>query len=440
MIRIQALFLRSDTKPFFARILERSAMFGILCCTSRSRVLNVGIPFRPFPHGEEQTVRSKKYATHHRDVWVKVNPVTMELMEVLGSTGEYAVELKVLLLHFNVMTKFTLAPPLPASIDLPIDADTVHAVTVDGPTTLDRDDAISVTMQPDGTTKLGIHITDLTAHLPMEWLAWATQRASSCYWDGTSSPIFPKELAHGMLSLEAGRLKPCLSLYLIYRGTTLVSSEWNIHDRIRIEANLTYDTFQLHPWCQYLKPIAKSVEASEIVAWCMIEYNRRAAAEVPNMLLRVQSEEGVPATYALEGTHATIGGTYGHFTSPIRRVADYYNQCIWKQSLLEPWTMETIQQVNDRMDQVKAFHRLSTMVAVGYQCKVAPIRLPGKVVMKDEEKGVTVVVNERTYWIPLYDSFVKDTLENGTTLTVELHGILKHGRMTLRVVWSTNEK
>jgi exoribonuclease-2 len=84
--------------------------------------------------------------------------------------------------------------------------------TIDGQSTLDFDDALSLEAIPEGI-RLGIHIVDV-AHFvrkdgPLD--QEARHRGSSIYMADQKIPMLPPGLAEGLCSLKAGEIRPAIS-------------------------------------------------------------------------------------------------------------------------------------------------------------------------------------------------------------------------------------
>ncbi len=85
-------------------------------------------------------------------------------------------------------------------------------MTIDGPSTQDFDDALSITKEKDDLV-LGIHIADVGYHIskadPIDQEAMA--RASSIYLPDQKIPMLPPQLSEDLCSLKAGQERPAIS-------------------------------------------------------------------------------------------------------------------------------------------------------------------------------------------------------------------------------------
>src|SRR5690606_35650810 len=115
--------------------------------------------------------------------------------------------------HFPKGTTFPAIASLPEFEDLPI-ADVV-AYSMDDSFTFEVDDALSVTMIGDDIMRLGIHIAapGLAIERDSELDRMARSRMSTVYTPGHKIPMLPGELISAF-SLDAGKLRPALSLYV----------------------------------------------------------------------------------------------------------------------------------------------------------------------------------------------------------------------------------
>lgn len=406
-------------------------MYGILCFTSKSRVQGFGLPFIEYNTNKEFTVRSKK--TYVKDMWAKVHPDTHELMELIGPTGDYKAEVSALRGFYGLHYKYPSSyPPVR---DYKPSSNPVKAYTIDQASTLDRDDALSITRVGDEIT-FGIHITDLARRLSPEWLMWARLRGSSAYWESGTKPIFPPSLAHETLSLTKGHTYPCLSLFYTYKNEELCCMSFGPCD-VEITDNLTYDNFATHPDREFFEALSGKKEPTEIVEWCMIQYNLYMAINLPDVLLRVQDETDEPARYDYFGTHETMDARpYTHATSPIRRFADFYNQCMYH-NLGTVLTKEEIDELNKRMNDIRAFHQRETVMSLAYEFKYKPCVMEAFVEENDDGRNICLRIKDKRVWIPLsdtyYDEPICQELKNGGCHKIVCFGIHKNGKATLRI-------
>jgi exoribonuclease R len=406
-------------------------MYGILYFTSKSRVQEFGLPFIEYSTNQSFTVRSKK--TYFKDMWAKVHPETHELMELIGPTGEYKAEVEALRGVYGLHYKYPSSPP-PVLEYKPSSYAPIKAYTIDQASTLDRDDALSVTRDGDEIT-FGIHITDLARRLSPEWLTWARSRGSSAYWEDGTKPIFPATLAHETLSLTKGHTYPCLSLQYTYKNSELFRTTFGPCD-VEIVDNLTYDSFATHPDRESFESLTDRKEPTEIVEWCMIQYNLHLAVNLPDVLLRVQDEDE-PARYDYFGTHETMGGKpYTHATSPIRRFADFYNQCMYH-NIGAVLTASEIDELNKRMNEIRSFHQRETVMSLAYAFKEKPCIMEAFIETNDNGRNICLRIKNKRVWIPLTDSYYEEPicqeLKEGEYHQIECFGIHKNGKASLRL-------
>lgn len=263
--------------------------------------------------------------------------------------------------------------------DLPM-AD-VEAFSIDDSTTTEIDDALSIKQLADGVTRVGIHIAapalGIAVDSPLD--IEAMQRLSTVYMPGHKITMLP-ETTIRPFSLDAGEVKPVLSIYLhVSEDLTILQRDSKV-ERIKIADNLRHDALEPffneatleadsgHPyWSRllFLFKLAESLEKArgkhdptkppqvdynfyvddgkvsivgrhrgspmdKLVAELMIEANSQwgallAAHAVPG-LYRAQSGGKVYMTTKPE-PHQGLGvAQYAWSTSPLRRAADLINQ------------------------------------------------------------------------------------------------------------------
>jgi exoribonuclease II len=271
---------------------------------------------------------------------------------------------------------FTLAD-LPDA--LPLSA--VQAFSIDDSTTTEIDDALSVTPLANGNTQVGIHIAAPALGVsPHEALDnEVMKRLSTVYMPGHKITMLP-ETAIRPFSLDAGQVKPALSLYLEVAPDFSIVSQQSRLEQVNIIENLRHDTLEPyfnettleqdsgHPLWQslvFLFRFAESLEKArgkydptrpqpvdynfyvtdgivsiinrqrgspmdKLVAELMIVANSQwglllAQNEVPG-IYRAQNGGKVYMTTKAE-SHQGLGvAQYAWCTSPLRRAVDLINQ------------------------------------------------------------------------------------------------------------------
>ncbi len=281
--------------------------------------------------------------------------------------------------HFTKGTEFLSETVIEPFEELPL-ADAV-AFSIDDSTTTEIDDAFSITQLPNGITRVGIHIAapalGITPDSPLD--KEVMQRLSTVYMPGHKITMLP-EAAIRPFSLDAGEIKPVLSLYLHVNADLVITQRDTKVERMQIADNLRHDTLEPffnettldadsgHPyWATllYLFKLAESLEKlrgkydptkppqidynfyvndgkvsivgrhrgspmDKLVAELMIEANNQwgallATHEVPG-IYRAQSGGKIYMTTRAE-PHQGLGvAQYAWSTSPLRRAVDLINQ------------------------------------------------------------------------------------------------------------------
>jgi exoribonuclease-2 len=114
-------------------------------------------------------------------------------------------------------------------------------MTIDGQSTLDFDDAISIEDLGDHY-RLGIHIVDVGHFVkkgdPID--REAIDRASSIYMPDQKIPMLPTRLAEDLCSLKAGELRPAISTLVNINQTGDIIDYEIVPSMIKVEHQLTY--------------------------------------------------------------------------------------------------------------------------------------------------------------------------------------------------------
>lgn len=145
--------------------------------------------------------------------------------------------------YFAKGTPFQTADVPTAPDDLPLAE--VQAFSIDDTTTTEIDDAFSIAHLPDGTARVGIHIAapalGIAVDSPLD--AEVMQRLSTVYMPGNKITMLP-EAAIRPFSLDAGEIKPVLSLYLHVAPDLTITQRDSKVERIKIADNLRHDSLE----------------------------------------------------------------------------------------------------------------------------------------------------------------------------------------------------
>ena len=288
------------------------------------------------------------------------------------SVGELCVRHKLLRsaeeVHLSLLLKRHPPPqeeapePPPPETELALLA--TSAFSIDGAGTKEIDDAFSVRRNDDGTVAIGIHIALPALGLSPHARSQARASMTSLYLPGRKVPMLSaSSLAH--YSLEAGGLRPCLSLCFDFDPAAGRRSNLSLNlGRINVDANLVLEDYcdwrpgreaQLADDLAMLVDVAQGIGIGDddrtgrheflldvssgipqfvprsrttvidrMVATFMIMYNREVAEALLNA--------GVPTMLRDQGRTVVasrkreVGKPYAWVSSPLRRFVDLCNQ------------------------------------------------------------------------------------------------------------------
>jgi len=143
--------------------------------------------------------------------------------------------------------------------------------TIDGQSTLDFDDALSLEATPEGL-RLGVHIVDV-AHVvgkgdPMD--LEARRRGSSIYMADQRIPMLPPALAEGLCSLKAGEVRPAISTVVDLSPELSVRGCRILPTIVRVKSQLSYFDVNLladqDPTVVHLRSIARKFREARLAA------------------------------------------------------------------------------------------------------------------------------------------------------------------------------
>jgi exoribonuclease II len=180
----------------------------------------------------------------------------------------------------------------------------LFCVTIDDESTLDVDDALSITSCLDGGWEVGIHIADPSArvHLDSPLDVDARNRGTSLYLPTGCIPMFPRALSELAMSLVEGHLRPAITTRVRLSESLQILETEVFPSVIRVGRRVSYDEADrilesdeetpLHDTIHYLKYIADEL--------LMVRQNRGAfSVDLPEVKLKVDMSSGQPVVKLL---------------------------------------------------------------------------------------------------------------------------------------------
>lgn len=123
-----------------------------------------------------------------------------------------------------------------------VDLTHLSPITIDGPTTLDFDDALTVEEQ-DSNFLVGIHISDVAHYVrPGDHLfAEAMRRGTSIYFPEGQVPMLPRHLSQGICSLIQDETRATISFMILLSADAEILRVRINPSIIRVKRRLTYE-------------------------------------------------------------------------------------------------------------------------------------------------------------------------------------------------------
>lgn len=133
------------------------------------------------------------------------------------------------------------SPPLLSAAHNRIDLTDLPLFTIDGQSTLDYDDALSIE-KTDNHYRLGVHIADVGYFVKKEDVIdkEAMQRGSSIYMPDGKIPMLPYRLAEDLCSLKAGQVRPTISIMIQLDSECNILGYEIFPSLVRVKHQLTY--------------------------------------------------------------------------------------------------------------------------------------------------------------------------------------------------------
>ncbi len=136
-----------------------------------------------------------------------------------------------------------LQKSLPQSDCKRYDLTEIPCFTIDGPQTLDFDDALSYLRLPDGRQEIGVHITDVSFYIPPGSFLdeESRERGQTLYLPQKTWHMFPSAFAESLASLQCGCVRPVISIQIVFSSRLDIESVSIRPSDIRVARRLTYD-------------------------------------------------------------------------------------------------------------------------------------------------------------------------------------------------------
>ncbi len=176
-----------------------------------------------------------------------------KIIEILGRPEDPGIEYKIVERKFGLPVQFSFealaeAEALPDRVLAKDRADREDfrdeiAVTIDGETARDFDDAVSLKKRPSGEYLLGVHIADVS-HYVREGTAIdadAYERGVSVYFPDRAIPMLPPKLSSGICSLNPGVDRLVLSALMEIDGKGKVRQFRLSRGVLQSRGRMTYD-------------------------------------------------------------------------------------------------------------------------------------------------------------------------------------------------------
>lgn len=187
----------------------------------------------------------------------KKTPPMGTLKEVFGRDGTRKAAVEAILYNYGIEREFPapvraqaeLEPQdvAPEALEGRLDLREKTVITIDGASSKDFDDAVSLERDEAGRWVLGVHIADVShyvaEHSPLDLEAW--NRATSVYFADQVVPMLPVALSNGICSLNPHVDRLALSCIMTMDQTGAVVEHQIAKTAIRSTERMTYDDCNL---------------------------------------------------------------------------------------------------------------------------------------------------------------------------------------------------
>jgi len=230
----------------------------LLFSPTDSKVPRMKIPLAEAPHGFLTRPQDSEGVMFVARIvkWEQVNAALGTLEGSLGKNTDIKVRTEGLLIENNIDYSDFHAdvlkdlPPNHQSWSIPAheikrrrDFRQECVFTIDPLTARDLDDALSVSLEPSGVYRVGVHIADVSYFVRegTNLDRVAADRATSTYLVDQVIPMLPRPLCENLCSLNPGEDRLCFSVEWTLNEEAQILSEWFGRTVIRSCAKLAYE-------------------------------------------------------------------------------------------------------------------------------------------------------------------------------------------------------
>ena len=272
----------------------------------------------------------------------------------------------------------------------------------------DRDDALSVqTIIPNHKYRVSVYIANVAIwieYFQLQVFLQETNISTIYLHEGATHPMLPTALSEKICSLDSTH--PCFAIVMDFEIDILAKTVQSLNTQqclIRVKRNFDYDsgTLAVYPHYKTLLEITQILhphtqhDSHTLVAFWMMQMNQEMARKLhrrrtgifristaPNNTSKTDQttdiflhiwENSISGKYVgyspeiTDYSHHVIGvPLYIHFTSPIRRMVDIYNQMAWisiKEKTKTPdLSQEMIERINTDTKTIRKIQMESTIL------------------------------------------------------------------------------
>ena len=229
---------------------EKSKRFGFVVPDDKKLQDDIYVKkdcFRNAQNGDKVVVKITQYPSKYQNAEGKIT-------EIIAKKGQVGSDILSMIRGYGLFETFPSRVNAEAKakaktiidkeeLSRRLDLRNENIITIDGPTAKDLDDAISVSMLPNGNYMLGVHIADVSHYVEEDGYLdkEAMKRGTSVYLINRVVPMLPKVLSNGVCSLNEGEDRLTLSCIMEIDNDGEVVSHQIRESIINSKGRMVYD-------------------------------------------------------------------------------------------------------------------------------------------------------------------------------------------------------